>query len=811
MLAGGAPRRLRVHRRAPLIGQRLGHYRVLSLLGEGGMGVVYRARDEHLEREVAIKVLPAGALVDDEARRRFRKEALALSRLQHPNVGVVHDFDSQDGIDYLVMELVPGEGLDARISHGSTSEAEVLQLGEQLAEGLAAAHASGVLHRDVKPQNLRLTPDGQLKLLDFGLATALPHAGSQADTDTVAGIGALAGTVPYMSPEQLRGERPDERSDVHAAGVVLYELACGRHPFARATVEATMLAVLRETPPLPSSLGAEVSPEFERIVCKCLEKPVRDRYQSARDLAVDLRRLARRTAGQAAGETVSSRRVRRRAPWAVAAVASGALGLLAAVVAIGIDAGGIRSRLFGDTAGGTISLAVLPLNNLSGDPGQENFADGMTDELITRLAQVRALRVISRTSSMQYKGSKLPLHDIARELGVKMIVEGSVLRAGDMVRISAQLVEARSDHNVWASSYEKELRDVLRLQSEVAGAVVENVRVRLTPAERTRIRAARRVDPEAFELYLRGVAAFNRQSTEGYRAAVANYEASIARDPSYAPAFVGLAQAFEYMSGIFLSSTDALPKARAALDAALRLEPENGEAHAALGYSKMGHDWDWDGAERSLRHALELSPNSATAHQNYGVLLLILGRFDESIRELNLAREIDPVAPLTATMSLWPLFEGHRWDEAVTKAGAVSESFPTAYMPRMVLGQAQFFRGERAAGIESLRLATTLDPGNPVALGWLGYAHAVAGQRAQALAVLDTLRSMQPHRYVQPYTLALIHIGLGERDQALELLERAVRERTDEVIMLGVDPAMDPLRSEPRFQSLLRQLGLARR
>ncbi len=791
-----------------MIGRRLGHYRIIGLLGQGGMGVVYRAFDEHLEREVALKVLPAGSLADEGARRRFRKEALALSHLQHPNVGVIHDFDTHEDVDYLVMELVPGEGLDERIRRGRVSEAEVVRLGEQLAQGLAAAHASGVLHRDIKPQNLRVTPDGQLKLLDFGLARALPREGTQAETLTAPGLAGVAGTVPYMSPEQLRGETLDERSDLHAAGIVLYELACGHHAFARPSTEATMLAVLHEVPPPPSSLAADVGPELERIILKCLEKSAGDRYQSARELAVDLRRLAHRSGSSVASGPRSAPRPRRRLPGVAVPVALLVAGLLVVAVVLALDAGGIRTRILGLGGDGTTSLAVLPLTNLSGDPEQEAFTDGMTDELITRLAQVRALRVISRTSVMCFKGTTRSLRDIAHDLGVTMVVEGSVLRVGDTVRVSAQLIDARNDRSVWAHSYEKEMRDVLGLQGDVAQAVVENIRIHLTPAERSRVRASRRVDPQAFEAYLRGVAAFNRQSTEGYKVALAAFEASIAIDSTYVPAYVGLAHAYEFMSGIYLQGSEAVPKARAALATALRLDPENAEAHSTQGYMWMSHDWNWRAAERSLRHALDLNPNSASAHRDYGALLVVLGRFDEASRELGMAREIDPLAPLAATQSVWPYFEGRRWSEAIIRATAVVELEPGQYMPRMLLGQARFFGGDRQRGIEDLRKATRLDPGNPFAMGWLGYTLAVDGHRAEALAVLDTLESMHPARYVQPYTFALVHVGLGNREQALELLEQGVRERTDEIVMLGVDPAMDPLRNEPRFQALLQTLGL---
>src|SRR5438105_3482824 len=415
-----------------MIGTTLGHYTLLEEIGAGGMGRVYRAMDERLEREVAIKILPAGALADPEARKRFRKEALALSKLNHPNIATVHDFDRQDETDFLVMEHIEGLTLAEKLAHGPLAEKEVLRLGLQLAEGLAAAHAQGVLHRDLKPANVRVTPEGRLKILDFGLAKLLPQESHTATTASESKLVA-AGTLPYMSPEQVLGEKLDGRSDIYSAGDVLYEMATGRRPFEDEQPSRLIDEILHQAPVAPRAVQSRVSPQLESVILKCLEKDAENRYQSAGELAVDLRRLA--SAGAASTAAVAARRpVRARASWIAAIVA-----LLIAVVVMRYVQ---RIRRESSEAASIRSLAVLPFENLSGDPAQEYFADGITDELTSRLARTGELRVISRTSAMQYKGARKPLPEIARELGVEGIVEGTVMRAGDQVRITTELARA---------------------------------------------------------------------------------------------------------------------------------------------------------------------------------------------------------------------------------------------------------------------------------------------------------------------------------------------------------------------------------
>src|ERR1700688_1807639 len=445
-----------------VVGQRLGHYRIEERIGAGGMGIVYRAHDEHLDREVAIKLLPPGTLADDVSRRRFHKEAMALSRLNHPNIATIHDFDTQEGVDFLVMEYIPGITLSEMLAGQLLAEKEVIALGAQLAEGLSAAHEQGVIHRDLKPSNVRLTPDRRLKILDFGLAKLLLPVTASATTARCESH-PMAGTLPYMAPEQLLGREIDARTDIHAAGSVLYEMATGRRPFAEVESSQLVGAILGRPPLSPGALNPNSSPELERIIGKCLEKEPENRYQSAKELAIDLRRLQ---TGAPSGMQAAAP-IRRS--WRRGVV--GAL-VLVSLAAMGLGIWALHWWRTRQTAEVRInSLAVLPLENLSGDPSQDYFADGMTDELINRLARMGGTRVISRTSIMQYKGVHKPLREIARELGIDAVVEGSAARAGDHVRISAELILAANEQHLWGDSYTRDLRDVLQMQDDVAEAI----------------------------------------------------------------------------------------------------------------------------------------------------------------------------------------------------------------------------------------------------------------------------------------------------------------------------------------------------
>jgi serine/threonine protein kinase len=487
----------------PMIGQTLGHYRVLEKIGAGGMGIVYRARDEQLDRDVALKVLPAGALADDTSRKRFRKEALALAKLSHPNIGVVHEFGTQDGLDFLVMEYIPGTTLSNRLAAGSIPEMEAVALAAQITSALEEAHREGVIHRDLKPGNVLVTPKGQAKVLDFGLAKVLKQADDCSATETLSEAHAAAGTLPYMSPEQLRGEAVDSRSDIFALGGLLYEMVTGQRAFRGALASQLIDAILHQSPLPPRAVNARLSPELERIILKCLEKDPENRYQSAKELSVDLRRSTATSSPSALtsplSETAVWRRAARRAGYAASAL------LALAIVLVGINFGGSRARLFGRAASPPIeSLAVLPLANLSRDPEQDYFADGMTEALIANLTQVSALRVVSRTSVMHYKGTDKTLPQIARDLNVDAVIEGTVQRSGNRVQVTAQLIRGQTDAPVWAKIYERDSRDVLVMQSELAQAIVGEIKVHLTPQERQHLANASPINPDAYNAFLLG-------------------------------------------------------------------------------------------------------------------------------------------------------------------------------------------------------------------------------------------------------------------------------------------------------------------
>jgi serine/threonine-protein kinase len=780
-----------------MISQTLSHYRITEKIGAGGMGEVYKAHDERLDRDVAIKVLPSGTLADEHARKRFRKEALALSKLNHPNIAMVFDFDTQQGVDFIVMELVEGASLAEKVKTGPLPEKEISELGAQIADALEEAHERGIVHRDLKPGNIAVTPKGRVKVLDFGLARMLRPVSDEATTEALTQEQAVAGTLPYMSPEELRGERADHRSDLYSFGVVLYEMSAGRRPFEHTLSTALADAIIHKPPELPSTHNRKVSPGLENIIVKTLDKNPAHRYQSARDMRVDLERLT-----APFSVVVPKRKPIRAGRWLLAAAC--VVAVIAAVFLLNV--GGLRDRLAQGPGPRIDSIAVLPLENLSGDPEQEYFADGMTDELIGQLAQVSALKVISRTSVMQYKHARKPLPEIAKELNVEAVVEGTVRRSGDRVRIKAQLIEAATDRLLWASSYERGLGDILSLQSEVASEVAQEIQVVLTPEEEARLASARRVNPEAHELYMRGRYHWNRRTIEGIEKSIAHFEQALQKDPEFALAHAGLADSYGVVPFYTpLPPEEAFSRAKAAAMSALEINETLAEAHSALGFVRLYYDWDWIDAERELQRAIRLKPSYVTAYHWYAEYLSAMGRYDEAITAINRAKELDPLSPLINTVEAIVLLFARQYDRAINQFQTTLELDPNFNLAREYLGQAYVQKGMYSEAIGEFQRAMPLRGG--LLKGELGHAYAMTGDTNKALETIHDMTKLWERGNFQAHRIAIVHTGLGDKEQALEWLEKSYTERDPWMVRLNVDPRFDTLRSDPQFQDLLRRMN----
>jgi eukaryotic-like serine/threonine-protein kinase len=793
--------------------QTVSHYRIVEKVGEGGMGVVYRAHDDRLNRDVALKFLPADLDKDENARLLLIREARTASALNHPNICTIYDVGDADGKSYIVMEFVQGRSLAEQIPEAGLPAETVIRYGEQIADAMAHAHEHGVIHRDLKTPNVIIMPGGRVKVLDFGLAKHMTPSEITLKTQSISTLtseGAIVGTMHYMAPELFRGEPADARSDIWALGVVLYEMANGKRPFRGRTSYELSSMILHDTPP---ALRENVPAGLRAVIEHCLAKEPAQRYQHASEVRAALEALRTNSAVIPASAIQpsaiqASTETQRPGHRSTLLISLAGLALLATAALVwklvevkwhgtpGVGAASIQS------------LAVLPLENLTGDPKQDYFADGMCDALITELSQIKKLRVISRTSVMQYKDKHESPAQIAQELGVDALVEGSVLRSNDRVRISAELVQPQTGQNLWAHSYERTVTDILALQSDVARDIVAQIQIQLTQPERERLAKTRTVVPAAYDAYLQGNYYASKRTGEAVTQAIADYRQSIQLDPTYAPSYAGLAGALTLAADYKdVPSSQVLPEAEAAAVKALQLDDTLASAHAALGQIRA-YSLEWPGVLDEFQRAIQLNPGDANGHHWYALALADAGKDENAISEMKLAQELDPRSLIINANLSWVLYLAGKDDDAIAQAQKTIAMDPSFAVAHGYLGQAYLAKGEYEKALRELQQALALSGNETSFKAELGNAYAVAGKKTEAFAILHELLQMSAQRYVSPYSIALVYVGLGDRDQAFQWLDKAYDEHSVRLINIAVHPRLTGLRSDPRFAALVKRIGL---
>jgi len=777
-----------------LTGRRFAHYELGQRVGVGGMGEVYRAIDGMLGREVAIKVVAGGEPV---AQARLWREAEHASGLNHPNICTIHQVGEAEGLAYIVMEYVEGRPLADVIADGGLPSEAVLRYTGQVAAALAHAHDRGIAHRDLKSSNVMITADDRVKVLDFGLARRLGPGGLDSVDTTSTVTGAIAGTLAYMAPEVLRGERGNARSDVWAFGVLLHEMLAGERPFEGQTPFELSSAILSQP---PRRMPRNVSGALAVVARRCLEKEPANRYASGREVEAALEDVRAGRAGARQALHLPGRR---------GFVLGGAAVLAAAFAGVVVRN---RASWWPRLGGGRAfrSLVVLPLTNVSGDPAHEYLSEGLTEGLIAELGKVRRLRVISRTTAMSYRGSGKTAPRIAEELGVDAVVEGSVVRTGDRVRVTVQLIDAAADAHVWAEAYEAGVRDILVLQRDVVRAVAGGVRAALTPQDQARLSLVRTVDPAVYESYLKGRYYWNQRTEESLRQAIEYFEAATSADPTFAPAWAALADCYNQLGTVLVGVAPPSvmrPRAAAAAIHALQIDPGLAEAHATLGYVKH-YDWQWEEAERELRLAIEINPSYALARIWYANNLASRRRLKEAVTEARRAKELDPLSLVVTTNVGWTLSMAGAKEDAIVQYRRALELDPSYVQAHLRLGAAYSSLGRSGEAIAELETAARLTHRNPSSLAALAEAYARAGERRKAQELLREILSRAADGYVSPFRVAFVYSALGDRDSTFEWLEKAYAERSNGMAYLGVRDIDDPIRADPRYARLLRRVGL---
>ena len=741
---------------------RLGRYRILHRLGQGGMGTVFAAEDESLGRQVAVKIITEP---DESARKRFRREARAAAGVNHPNVCQVYEIAEDGGQLFLAMELLSGEPLSDRIARGPLPVAEAAALGQGMLSALEALHQTGIVHRDLKPSNVFLTPHG-VKLLDFGLARDVPQSLTRSiETGTnLTEPGLLVGTPRYMAPEQVLGRGVDERTDLFAVAALLYEAVAGRPAFLGATVVETLSATLHDDPPALTGEAAVL----QAVLRHGLAKDPDDRPSSATAMQEEL-------GGAVSGATPAPRE----------AVATGAGGRTPSAPAI----------------------AVLPFANMSPDRDQDYFCEGMAEDILNALTKVEGLRVVARASSFRFAGRSHDIHEIGRALDVGKILEGSVRTAGERLRVTAQLINVEDASHVWSEQFDRQKEDVFAIQDEISARIVEALRIRLVGKKAVGAGERHTDDVEAYHLFLKGQHSWYRRESDSLQKAAAFFEEAVRKDPGYVLAYLGLANAWSSLGYYGMAPAPALEKARAAVDRALALDDGLGDVHAAQGLMQMWMLWDWAGAERSFEAAIEENPERALSRCWYSFLLSGLDRHEEAVRMAESALPLDPLSPYVNTCLGLARFTQGRPEEAIEALDRAQEMEPDFLYTLWVLGGAASAHGEHDRAVRVLEKAVTLSERAPYYLSWLATAYGAAGRSEDARRLVDELTQRARDGYVSPTFFAWALAAVGETGKALDHVEQACEERSPPLSMHQAT-LLRPLHSEPRFREVRRRMGL---
>jgi serine/threonine protein kinase/Tfp pilus assembly protein PilF len=741
-----------------MIGKTISHYKILEKLGEGGMGIVYKAEDTKLKRTVALKFLPPELTRDAEAKERFIREARAASALDHPNICTIYEINEAEGQTFIAMAYVEGENLQKRIESGPLKIDEALGIAIYVAQGLQEAHERGVVHRDIKSANIMLTPRGQVKIMDFGLAK-LGGVSQTSQIDTI------LGTVAYMSPEQAQGGEVDHRTDIWSLGVILYQMVAGRLPFKGEYEQAMVYSILNEEPEPVTDLQTGVTLELDRVLNKALAKTLEERYQNVKDLLFDLR-----------------------------AVKKALPSLLTRPLP---------------------SIAVLPFANLSTDKEQDFFCEGMAEDIINALTNVGGLRVAGRTSAFSFRGKEVDMREIGKKLKVKALLEGSVRKLGNKLRITVQLINIADGFHIWSERYDRNIgelccpEDIFAIQDEISLAIVDKLKVELLEGEEAKIVKRHTEDLEAYNLYTRGRFFWNKRTEEGLKKAIEYFEKAIEKHPNYALAYAGLADSYITLQDYSpVSPKEIYPKIDEAIQRALEINGTLAEAHTSLAQITF-RVWDWERSEREYKQALELNQNYATAHHWYALFLMYMDRFDEAIEEIRRAQKLDPLSLVISRNTALVFYYARRYDQALEKLNQTLEMDPSFSMAHAWRGRIHLQKSRYEEALREFKKESDISGrSDPLVETWKGLAYQRLGRKSAAQQVLDDLLERAKKSYVPPIALANLYFALGEADQGFQWLDKAYQEHDSTLLEIKVDPGFDSVRSDPRFTALLKKMGL---